>query len=284
MLWCMDRTTPKALALGREIRLAREQAGYGLREFAKLINENHSVLSRIESGERPPSAEKASALLGRLGVTGAELERIVDLARNAEGSVWLAVGLPEQQAQLAALIEFEQMATDIVACSPLLPPGLSQSGPFIRALMRDADVPRDEIETRTVIRVGRSDAITRANPVVYTAYIGLAVFRQIIGGPKVMAEQFEHMAKLAALPNVHLHAVPDNAGWHPGLEGPFSLLSLPAMKVVHLENRRSGLFLHQEQDVAAYSEAVEKLRRVAMSEQETAELIVRAADGMRRNE
>ena len=42
---------------------------------------------------------------------------------------------------------------------------------------------------------------------------------------------------------------------------------------MQLENRRSGLFMHEEGDVAAYREAVDGTRQVAMSAADTVALI-----------
>lgn len=283
MLWCMVRTTPKALALGAQLRSARTASKLSLRELGRRLQVDHSVLSRYESGERSPEPEEVAAILALLGVNGGERERIIDLARDTGGSSWIAVGLPEQRAQLAALLDFEQMATEIVDVSPLLVPGLLQTGSYARAIMRAAGVPDDEVETRVAVRVGRRDVLMRERPAHLTALVGEAVLRQMVGGPKVMGEQLQHMLQMSQLPNVDLRVVSSKVDWHPGLDGPFVLMTLDkATSVVHLENRLSGLFLHEKGDLAAYQGAAEKVLRVAMSAEETAELIAREAERIKR--
>jgi len=284
MLCCMVRNTPKALALGARLRAVREakEPKQSQRDVAKKLGINSSVMSRFESGERPPGPEDVAAILAVLGVNGAERDEIVDLARDTGGTSWLAVSLPDQRAQLAALLDFEQMATRIVDVAPLLIPGLLQSASYARAIMREGDVPNDEVETRVAVRVGRRDILTRSEPTELLALVGEHALRAMIGSPLVMAEQMEHLLKMAALPNVDLRVVPVDSPWHPGLEGPFVVLSSASTSLVHLENRRSGLFLQDDDDLAAYQEAVEKELSVALDAEQTAALIAREAERIKR--
>ncbi|GAA1339876.1 helix-turn-helix transcriptional regulator [Catellatospora bangladeshensis] len=278
MLCGMVRTTPKAVALGAELRAARDRAGTGLRELAKRLGVDHSSLSRAESGERPPNPEVVAAILATLGVTGHEFERIVDMARVTDDSVWVAVSSPDRQSQLSALLSFEQMAVTITDVSPLLIPGLLQTGAYARAIMRAGRVPEQEIELRVATRLGRRDVLTRENPVRLTALIGVSALRSDIGGPRVMADQFAQLLKTAEWPNITLRAIPEATGWHPGLEGAFAILDTQAMSIVHVENRRSGLFYQEAVDVTAYQEAVEQVLDVACSPDETIGLIAREVE------
>jgi hypothetical protein len=50
--------------------------------------------------------------------------------------------------------------------------------------------------------------------------------------------------------------------------------------VIHLENRRSGLFLHRPEDVALYREAAEWEHRVAMGQEDSTAFITELIDKM----
>jgi transcriptional regulator with XRE-family HTH domain len=284
MLRCMPVTTgtPKARALGAELRRVRERAGLGVRELARQLNldhVDHSALSRFERGERSPKPEDVATILGVLGVNGDERDRILGLSRDPDGPVWLAVTIPERQQQLAALLEFERTATAVTEVSPLLVPGLLQTADYARAIMVTGKVPAREIDTRVAVRVGRREALTRRNPVHLTALLGEPVLRQMIGDRQVMADQLAHLLRLAELPAVDLRIVPLSSGWHPGLEGPFSVHEFAkATPVVHLEVRESSLYLHQKADVAAYQDAAAEVLRVAMSADDSAALVAREAE------
>lgn len=281
MLWCMVSTTPKARALGAELRQARERAGLGLRELARRLEMSHSVLSRIESGERPPRPEDVASILTALGVNGAAQESVLDLSRDTGGSHWLSVGMPEQEMQLAALLDFERTASHIIDVSPLLVPGLLQTSDYVRAIMTAAGRPSHEVEMRSAVRLGRREALRRENPARLTAYIGEPALRQRIANADAMREQFRFILEMAEKPHVTVRILPAVSGWHPGLEGAFSLLEFTAAPpIVHLETRRSGLFLGEGADVDAYRTAVDKVREAAMSPADSTRLIADALKEM----
>jgi hypothetical protein len=105
--------------------------------------------------------------------------------------------------------------------------------------------------------------------------------RQVIRSRDILAEQLRYLLDVARWPNVDLRVIPLSRGWHPGLEGSFMLFeSDQAVPVVHMENRRSGLFLHEDDDVAAYQLAVEQISRVALSGEESARYIAGLVNGM----
>lgn len=274
------------MALGAKLRDARLNASGkpSQREVATRLGLNQSEISRWESGERPPTSTEVARYLAVMDVTGDELASILAFADgDFDESPWLAVGMPDQEEQLRALLDFEQSATDIADIAPLVIPGLAQTGDYARAIMRAAGKPQEEIATHVTLRVGRREILTRRKaPVQFTAFIGEAALRSNIGGPEVMADQLDHLITMGALPNVNIHVFEIGADWHPGLDGPVVLLTNDKTQTVaYLETRRSGLFLPGEEDVAAYQSAVEKVRRVSLNEAESAEFIKSVANQMR---
>ena len=256
------------------LREARDAVGMGQRELANLVGIHHTILSKIENGHRVPSTEQTAMMLAYLHVQGDRADTIIELARDTSAPLWLAVTLPEQHHQMEALLDFERNAKTITEVSPLLVPGLLQTTNYIRAMM-SAGVSTKEVETRTAVRIGRRETLIREDsPVEFTALIGEASLHQIIGDTRIMTEQLNHLLKMADRPNIDLRVVPFSSGWHPGLEGAFTLIEPEEGEpIVHLENRRSGLFLHMPTDIGLYREAAEWERRVAMSPEVSAALI-----------
>ncbi|MGX7828978.1 helix-turn-helix domain-containing protein [Actinokineospora sp. 24-640] len=278
--------TPRNKALGEALRKAREDGKLGLRELARRLDMDHSLLSRFESGQRTPRTEDVASILTAIGVTGPVREELMDFAREPERAQWLGVGMTEQQRQLATLLDYERQAASIINVSPLLVPGLLQTSDYARAIMRSGRVPEGEIETRVAVRLGRRDTLTRRDPARLLALIGEQVLLQRIGGPAVMAEQVHHLAEAAQASNIDIRVLPLDCAWHPGLEGPWKLVEpredSDLSPVVHLESRRSGVFLHRSQDVDAYSEGVERVLSEALTSAESAEVIAREADRWKR--
>jgi transcriptional regulator with XRE-family HTH domain len=268
--------TPKARALGRVLRNAREETGLTLRAFAAKIDRDPGVLSRWENGERIPQLDQVAQILTMLGVTGERYDEIIALTKGTDEPHWLAVRLPEQRQQLNALVDFEQSATKLTQVSPTMVPGLLQVTPYIKAIMTGGSVPAGEIAARVAIRIGRREVL-KTKP--YLALVGEAALRQLIGSAEIMVEQLRHLAKMAAEPNVDLRVIPFDSGWNPALEGPYFMVeSGAAPPVVQLENRRSVLFLHEERDVDTYRDATEMVLRSAASAIESAALIAEYTD------
>lgn len=272
--------TPKARALGAAIREAREAIGWSQRKLASEIGRDSGLMSRWESGDRSPQATDVAQILTVLGVNGQRYDEILEMTSGTDDSAWLAVTLPDQRGQLKALLECERTATQITHVAPLLIPGVLQTTDYARSIMTSA-VAIDEVEERVMVRIGRRDVIARSLPATLQAFLGEAAIRQVIGNVSVMAAQLRYLLELAELTNVDVQVVPYDTGWHAGLEGMFMLIdSDDAPPVVHLENRKSGLFLHEDEDVATYRAAVDSVAQVALSRQESAELIAKVANEM----
>jgi uncharacterized protein DUF5753 len=122
--------------------------------------------------------------------------------------------------------------------------------------------------------MGRKDILTRKDPSRFIALIGEAALRQMIGGPEVVAEQLGYLLAMSDRPNIDLRIITTDTGWHPGLYGPFALLTMDGGKsVVHLENARSAVFVPDEDDVAVYQDVVLELLGVALSPEQSTGLI-----------
>lgn len=270
--------TPRARALGAELRRLRNQSGMSVRDFGKHVGLPYVRISRAETGRKPPTAEDVATILGALGVAGSERERLLDMARAALDPTWVAPGVDKQ---LQALIDFEADATTITDVAPLLVPGLLQTENYARAIMSDGVMTAGEIQAAVTTRLGRQNILLREKPIQFVALIGAPVLRHPFGGREVMAEQLRHIAKQAELPNVTVQAIPVSETWEPSLAGPFVLYEFPlAEPVVHVEHYRSSMFLPDKKDVEDMRKAADTIRERAMSPEETSGLITNVIDEM----
>jgi transcriptional regulator with XRE-family HTH domain len=277
--------SPKARALGGMLRDVRKARGMSLADVSQAIDKDRGLISRWENGERVPKPTDVARLLAIMDVTGPRYDEILDMAIGRHDPQWLAVNMPDQRQQLAALIEYEATATGIIAVSPLILPGLLQSPAYIRAIMTAGYVPAGEIEARIAARLNRRKVLMRKDPVHFVALVGEAAVRELIGGRQVMVEQLRHLQHMATQPHVELLIIPLEVGWHPGLEGAFYLIeSEDVDPVVHMENRRSGLFLHEADDVQNYRDAVDTIKEVALGVPESAMFLAAMIDRMETTE
>lgn len=282
-----NTATTKGVRLGAALREAREDKGFKLRELARELGIDSALLSRWETGKRVPKETDVARILAHLGINGERYEEILAMVTGVAATQWLAISLPEQRQQNAALIDFESAADVIVEVAPLLIPGLLQTGAYARAVMSGGTVPNDEISTRVATRLGRREVVSveRAEPATLVAYIGEAALRQLVGSADVMIEQLNYLLKVAEWPHMDIRVLPYRSGWHPGLEGPFTLIEprggRGSFPIVFLENRRSGLILHAEEDVAAYRQAVDVVLQAAMTSAKSSEVIADVIKEMR---
>jgi uncharacterized protein DUF5753 len=92
---------------------------------------------------------------------------------------------------------------------------------------RPSTASRDEaIDALVAARLDRAVILDRADPPEVVAIIDESVLCRLIGSPKVMLEQLEHVARLAARPNVCVQVVPANIGATAGLSGDIGLATV----------------------------------------------------------
>ncbi|MGW5646715.1 helix-turn-helix domain-containing protein [Saccharopolyspora sp. NPDC003752] len=265
--------SPRARALGAELREARQRQNLSVRELARRLGTSHTLISRYETGARLPRPEDVASILQELGVTGEHRERALDLARQAGDPNWLALGSSGSGRPLASYIDFERSATEIIDVAPLLIPGLLQTADYARVAMTGSR--SGEAETRLMLRLARREILTRRNPVKLHALICEDALRRPFGGQQVQHEQLLHLTSMAEMANVDIQVLPaQDSKWNASLVGPFVYLSFPkALPIVHLEHYRSSAFLYDKKVVADYQRAADELREQALSSDASLQLI-----------
>jgi transcriptional regulator with XRE-family HTH domain len=272
---------PRAKALAGTLRRALADADLGVREVARRMGMSHSVISDWINGKKVPSPGDVSRLLTELNVGTDQQDAVLRLVHGVGEPNWLAVGIPGVSHQLAGAMECEQTATAITEWAFGVVPGLLQTSDYARAVIGAEPLPKAEIESRILVRMGRRDIVLRSHPVTLNALISEAVLRNPIGGRAVMAAQLRSLVEIAARPTVTIRVVPIDAGWHPGLAGPFVLYHYAgAPAILMRETYRGGTFVTESDEVAAYETAAEQIRRVAMNPDATSRLIADIAQEM----
>jgi transcriptional regulator with XRE-family HTH domain len=283
MLCCMSGSTrsPAAIGLGEKLRALREKHGLTTRKMAAEIGRKESdsgLITRWETGERTPRPDDIARIVEAFDLDAEEAAEFSEMSSSATQSPWLAVSLPARQQQVRALLRVERTAKRAIHVALGLIPGVLQTAEVIRAIMVDAGVPEDEIDERVNTRIGRRQLITRKNPAHLEVLLDEAAIRHIIGSRQIMAEQLRYLLEFGDVPNVDLRIVPYSASWTPALTGSFILFdSDEAPSIVSLEMHRSGLILHDPNDIAVYRQDADAVREKAMGPAATAELIAEVA-------
>ncbi len=249
-----------------------------MREVGRRLDISHSVVSYWETSKRVPRLEDVASYLTAIGVTGDEREAILALGRHAGDQNWLAVGIPGMSQPLIGVMECERAAAAITDWSPHLVTGLLQTSDYARAIIGGEALAGGEVEARVLVRMGRRDVVMRSNPVRLTAYLGEAALHEMIGGPRVMADQLRHLIKVAESDTITIQVVRSYQGWHPGLMGPFVVYDFEGSpSIVLLEHHRTCAFVVEPDEVAGYKTAVDRIDQLAMSLADSLALITQTA-------
>jgi transcriptional regulator with XRE-family HTH domain len=281
----MPRRPPsvRARGLGAELRDLRADCKLTSRAVAERLGWSASTLSRLENGLRGISVEDVASLLVVYKVTGAERERLLEQAREADRPDWWAAGGPGLPPGLTALIGFESQAARITNVEMLLVPGLLQTPDYIRGVMASAGLASHDAEARVAARLGRQAILSRPDPPELQVLLDEGALRRPVGGAAVLAAQLRYLIAVAARPSITLRVLPIHLGAHPGTTGSFVLFEFDrARPVVHLEHRGAGTFVDEAADTAPFAAARDALASLALSPATSCAVIADLADELER--
>jgi transcriptional regulator with XRE-family HTH domain len=248
--------TVRRRRLSAALRQARQQANLRADVVARQLGWQASKVTRIERNEwRLPSVSDVTDLMDVYGITDeAVRQALIRLAREARQRGWW-----EEFGDVlgGTLAEFEAEATSIRTFEALLVPGLLQTAEYAAAVFRGGMVVDEAIIARRVqARLARQQILERANPPTLWVVIDEAALRKHVGGPAVMRDQIHHLVEVAARPNIAIQVLPDAAGAHAAMTGPFAILSYATLEdadLVYIETGATGdLYLETTQEVERY--------------------------------
>ena len=273
--------TVRRRRLAARLRELRENANLTIDEVGDKLECSASKISRIETGHVGVTPRDVRDMLEVYGVGDDEREALVQLAREARKKGWWHA---YNEVFTGSFVGLESDASFLHTHQALLVPGLLQTEPYMRAVIRAIrpDVTEADVELRVRARINRQKLITEeSNPPEYWAVLDEAVLTRVVGGPEAMRDQLKKLVELASLPHVTLQVVPFSAGAHAGMEAPFLILGFPEQAdpdVVYVENSTSGVYLEQPEDVHRYTLMFDHLRAAALKPDDTVELVDRTAD------
>ncbi|MGH3814005.1 MAG: DUF5753 domain-containing protein, partial [Pseudonocardiaceae bacterium] len=200
---------------------------------------------------------------------------LVRMAREARQKGWWQTSALPKHTQI--MVGLEQAATTVRQFELALMPGLLQTSDYARALMTTLvpTTPIEVLENLVAARMIRQHALTDADPLTYEVILSEAVLRCPVGGSRVMRGQLERLQEVTSQPNITIQVLPFAAGPHPGMEGAFTLLTLPdlAHDVVYVEGPPGAIYLEEQDHVRSCTMHFAVLSSLALSAAESADLI-----------
>ncbi|MCX4478560.1 helix-turn-helix transcriptional regulator [Streptomyces cellulosae] len=273
--------------LATRLRELREASGLTLTEVSEQIEINQGSLSRIETGERGTTPVLVRALLDCYAVTDTELrDDILDLVRadkEQQKPWWRKYSTVLTPTRYDGYLALEAGAVALANYQPLLVPGLLQTEDYARAVIAQMrpDLGADQVDALVKVRMERQESrLSGERPAELRAVLDEGVLHRVIGSPGVMRQQFERLAQVGEQPNVTIQLLPFALGAHPGLYGPFVILTFPqpTAPLVWLENPNNSVYLESQSDVQNYTDTFDQLRASALSPAETLTRLIRTAE------
>src|SRR3984957_9384729 len=176
--------TLRGRRLAMELQRRREATGMSREEVSRQLEWSTSTVFRIETGRSRPQPGNVRALLELYGVTGAERDGLIQLAREARQPGWWHSFRDVLPNPYEVYIGLEAGAATIRNFEPIVIPGLLQTEDYARALSRNVPLERarDEIERRVEVRMARQKILSRDGlPRLWTVIDEAAVHR-LVGG------------------------------------------------------------------------------------------------------
>ncbi len=267
-----DRTGTPSGVFGAELRYYRTRAGLSQKDLASHANVSHDVISKIETGERPPAEDFPP-----------RLDAVPDLdTRGALARLWDHLKKGHKQRAYGWFqpwADIEAEATILRWYEPLVVPGLLQTEDYARAILSARpDGNLDDLDEQVAARLARQTVLDRPDAPQLWCVLDEGVLHRAIGGPKVMRSQLYRLAEAAEHPKTTIQVI-RAAGAHAGLLAHFVIADLDARPpVVYLETAAEGHVTDSPAVAAHVAIRFDRLRSEAESRASSRDLIRKVAD------
>ncbi|MGH3779225.1 MAG: helix-turn-helix domain-containing protein [Pseudonocardiaceae bacterium] len=278
--------------LAADLKAQREQAGLTQEQaIERLVTGSgrwsRSKLSRVENREHHVKPREVEQLLDAYGLTDPAtrdgLVKLSAVSRERDWWVRFAGDLPGGVRPLlsleSGLVAFRDFQNQLVH-------GLLQSADYTRALAMSINpglLEPAELERRVAARMARQQILTKDEPPQLHFILDETILHRLIGDRIVMHDQTRKLLHATEKPNITIQILPRDVGGSPGLEGPFSILTLPVpIPDIGYTEGSAGTFYVEDRDrVRNWTLRFGMLTQRAWSREKSAEVI---ADAMKNYE
>ncbi|MGI8310587.1 DUF5753 domain-containing protein [Saccharopolyspora hattusasensis] len=106
-------------------------------------------------------------------------------------------------------------------------------------------VRQDHVDRFVAFRQVRAAVLTDSEPLELAVVVGETALRLDVGDPAILQDQYRHLIRLAALPNVELQVLCPEDGIHSGFTGAFAILGFDhAHSVGYVELQDDAVYIH----------------------------------------
>ncbi|MGK8525441.1 helix-turn-helix domain-containing protein [Nocardia asteroides] len=275
----ISRTTLPRRQLGRALRDARQANGYTLEQVAEVLEFSRSWLGRLELGQNEKvKVRDIDCICQYYGLPEERTEYLKWLAEQARMKPWWEDFRNLVRPGFSTYLQLEAVASGFHVYQSLIVPGLLQTADYARVVtvVPAASTP-EEVEQRVALRMKRQTILTRRHkPLPAEFLLHEAVLRTVVGSDRAMSRELRHLADIGTRDNVSIRVIPFSAGFPAGMAiPPYIILDFPRAEpsVVYTEGAIGTMIFEEDDDVQRYREFHEHLRRGALGEQASRDLL-----------
>ncbi|MEV0720718.1 helix-turn-helix transcriptional regulator [Asanoa sp. NPDC050611] len=275
--------TVRRRRLAGHLRGLREASGLTIDEAAARADISRSALSRIENSTVAAKPPIVRSLTRVYNVPEANVEALVQLARDAGKRGWWQGYGDILSTELGVYIGFETEANSVRGYEPLVLPGLLQTEAYAEAVFRafGSQTKPEDIERKVAARAERQQRLKELD---LWFIVEESVLHRRVGGLPVMRPQLERLTEVSRQQNVTLQVVPLASGAHPGLDGSFSIFGFADDNdpdIGYSESPAGEIWIDKPDDLRRLSHAFDILRATALSSDASHHLIERIVEELK---
>ncbi|TQK45219.1 helix-turn-helix protein [Streptomyces sp. SLBN-118] len=266
----VDGTAHLFRALGKQIKVLREQAGLSQRELGVAAHCGEDLISSIERGVRTPQPDFLERVDGLLAAGGV-LEAAVEDVREAQAKA--RTRHPDWFRDYARA---EADAVSLHIYSNQAVPGLLQTEEYARAIFTQRRPLLDEetIEKRVADRLARQQIFERWPAPTFSHVLEEAVLQRPIGGNTVHQHQLRQLLRIGRLRTVEFQVMPTDREEHPSMDGAFTLLTPKGrQQAAYTEVQGYSRLVTEPDEVRVFAERYGIIRAQALTPRESLALI-----------
>ncbi len=272
--------------LAAALRQLREDAGITQEQAIESLQAgqgrwSRSKLSRVENREHAVKPREVEQILDAYGVTDVPLrEHLLQLAVGSREQGWWVSFNKEIPEDVRPLLSIESGLVAMRDFQSQLVHGLLQTADYARAVMNavyPGEFAPTELERAVAARMARQQVLmSQVTPDLHFV-VDQHVLERVVGRPSIMRDQLRKLLDLVDHPKVTIQVLP-HAAAGPGLEGPFTILTLPdpIPDIGYTEGPGGSLYIENREHVRAWTLRFGILTEMALSRADSARAIARA--------
>ena len=271
----LDVKATSLLAFASQLRAWRGRMSWTQVELGQKMGYSASLISGVESMDKPPTAEFARACDLAFGTPGFSEEA------GTPGTFMTFYELVSREAYpafFAPVVPFEREAVRIHGWELGSVPGLLQTEDYARAHVRSGR-PQDsdaEIDKLVAARLDRQHILASSKPPLLWYVIDEGALRHTIGGPAVMGAQLDRLIEAAGQPGIVIQVLAFRAHDNAGADGAIAIYEFAeAPAVCYTECYSGGRVVEQRDEVADLITVISLIRASALPQHESLDLIRR---------